>query len=168
MRYLTRYPRRPLKQQRGFTLIELMVGIAIAAILMKVGAPFFGDYVVNSRLREGGNMMFTEALMAQSEAVKRNTRVRLSSTGSTLQVLDMSVPATPVVLRERTFNGAVTAPVGTLDFGSDGQTLPFGTAGSVDLGTSGVVCSSDLRCPGLRVDAGGAIRLCGNYLSGCV
>ena len=91
MRYLTRTMRRPLGQQRGFTLIELMVGIAIAAILMKVGAPFFGDYVVNSRLREGGNMMFTEALMAQSEAVKRNTRVRLSSTGSTLQVLDCNM-----------------------------------------------------------------------------
>ena len=157
-----------IQPQRGFTLVELMVGIAIAAAMLKVGAPFFGDYVVNSRLREGGNLMFTEALVAQSEAVKRNTRVRLSSTGSTLQVLDMSVPATPVVLRERTFNGAVTAPVGTLDFGSNGQTVPFGTSLAANLGSSGVTCSSDLRCPGLRVDAGGAIRLCGNYLSGCV
>jgi len=28
-------------------------------------------------------------------------------------------------------------------------------------------CSTELRCPGLRVDAGGAMRLCGNHLDSC-
>ena len=156
-----------MPRARGFTLIELMVAIAIAALLLKTGAPFFGDYVVNSRLREGGNLLLTETLIAQSEAVKRNTRVRLSTAGATIQVLDMTIPATPVVLRDRALSGGVIAPTATLDFGSEGRPVPFGTSGSINLAGSSVTCSGDMRCPGLRVDAGGAIRLCANQLSSC-
>ena len=101
----------------------------------------------------------------RSEAIKRNTTIRLSTNGATIQVLDMTVPATPVLLRERTLAAAVTAPVATLDFGSEGRPVPFGTAAAINFSVSGLTCSGDLRCPGLRVDAGGAIRLCGNQLN---
>ena len=39
-----------------------------------------------------------------------------------------------------------------------------GSAVSINLATSAGSCSSDMRCPGLRVDVGGAVRLCGNQL----
>jgi len=149
------------------TLVELMVVIAITAVLLATAAPFMGDYVINSRLRESGNLLLTEALMAQSEAIKRNTTVRLSTNGQTVQVIDRTNPVVPVVLRERTLPGAVTAPASTLDFGGEGRPTPFGTAGAVNLSNPGTTCSADLRCPGLRVDAGGAIRLCGNYQVSC-
>jgi type IV fimbrial biogenesis protein FimT len=153
--------------ERGFTLVELMVGVAVMAVLVTAAAPYMGDYVVNSRLREGGNMLYSETLMAQSEAVKRNTVVRLSTSGATVQVLDMTIPATPVVLRTRTFVQSVTAPDVTADFDPDGRPSPFGTAVSIDLSMTSTTCSADLRCPGLRVDAGGAIRLCANHLATC-
>lgn len=158
---------RAARRSRGLTLIELMVALAIMAVLAAAAGPYLGDYMSNSRLREAGNLLLTETLMAQSEAIKRNTTVRLSTNGATVQVLDMTVAGTPVVLRERTLPGSVTAPVSTLDFGTEGRPAPFGTAGSVDLGSTGVTCSVDLRCPGLRVDAGGAVRLCGNYQVNC-
>ena len=148
------------------TLIELMVGLAIAASLLTAAAPYFADYGTNSRLREGGNTVLTEALFAQSEAIKRNRVMRLSTAGAAVQVLDMTVPATPVVLRERTLAGGVTAATATVDFSSQGWPVDF-TSAAINLAMSGITCSGDLRCPGLRVDAGGALRLCGNYLSGC-
>lgn len=157
---------RHLTSQRGLTLIELMVGIAIGAFLMLTAAPYFSDYVANSRLREGGNLLYAETLLAQSEAVKRNTRVRLETAGANIMVIDRTTPTTPVTLRTRTFPSGITAPAATIDFGSEGRTVDF-AAGSVDLAMSGVTCGSDFRCPGLRVDGGGAVRLCGNYLSGC-
>jgi len=156
---------RHLKRQHGLTIIELLIALTISALLATAAAPFMGDYITNSRLREAGNLLLGEALMAQSEAVKRNTRVRVSTSGNTVQVLDMAVPATPVVLRERTLPPIATLPTSTFDFGSEGRTTPFGTAASIDLSSSTVVCSADLRCPGLRVDAGGAVRLCANKLS---
>lgn len=158
---------RTRAQSRGVTLIELMVGIAILAVLAAAAGPFFGDYITNSRLREGGNLLLTEALIAQSEAIKRNTQVQLSTNGSVVQVLDITVPATPVVLRERTMPNAVAAATTTLTFGGEGRPTPFGTAGSINLSISGITCSTDYRCPGLRVDAGGAVRLCGNYQVSC-
>jgi type IV fimbrial biogenesis protein FimT len=156
---------RHVTGQRGLTLIELMVGLTIGAFLMLTAAPYFTDYTSNSRLREGGHLVFGEALLAQSEAIKRNATVRLAIDGTSVQVIDRSVPATPVVLRTRALSGGVTASTGTVDFGSEGRPVPFGTAVSINLATSAGTCSSDMRCPGLRVDAGGAIHLCGNQLS---
>lgn len=152
--------------QRGLTLVELMVGLAIATFLALTAAPYFADYMANSRLREGGNLLYAEALLAQSEAVKRNATVRLQTSGDTISVIDRSVPASPVTLRTRTLSGGVTAATASVDFGSEGRPVPFGSTASIDLsGTT--TCSSDYRCPGLRVEAGGAVRLCGNHLSGC-
>lgn len=154
---------RQLKPRHGLTLVELMVGIGIAAILMMASAPFFGDYIRNSRLREAGNALLAEALFAQSEAIKLNATVRLSTNGATVQVIDRTDPLAEVVLRERALAGNVVAPAATIDFGSEGRPLNF-AVGSIDLSMTGVTCSDDARCPGLRVDAGGATRLCTNHL----
>lgn len=154
---------RQLKAPHGLTLIELMVGISIAAILMMASAPFFGDYIRNSRLREAGNTLLSEALFAQSEAIKLNATVRLSTNGATLQVIDRTDPLAEIVLRERWLVGNVVAPVATIDFGSEGRPVNF-AVGSINLSMTGVTCSDDARCPGLRVDAGGATRLCTNHL----
>jgi type IV fimbrial biogenesis protein FimT len=154
-------------KQRGLTLIELMVALSIGVFLVLSAAPYFSDYTTNSRLRESGHLLYSEALVAQSEAIKRNNIVRLSTNGSTIQVIDRSVPGAPVVLRERGLSGSVTAATATLDFDSAGLPRPFGTDVSINLSMSNVTCSSDLRCPGLRVDGGGAIRLCGDTTSAC-
>lgn len=158
---------RHLSIARGLTLIELMIGLTIGGVLLAAAAPFFGDYIRNSRLREAGNTLLGESLFAQSEAIKRNTTVRLSTSGTTLQVIDRTDPNAEVLLRERTLAGGVTAPAATLDFGTEGRPVPFGTSGAINLSMSGQTCSDDTRCPGLRVDAGGATRLCANHLSGC-
>lgn len=165
MRHLT--PRTA--PSRGFTLIELMIGLAIAAMLLMVGAPYFGDYINNSRLRESGNTLFAETMFAQGEAIKRNTTMRVVVTGSKVETRDMLAGGTGTLVREVTFAEPVaTLATASFDFSSDGRPAPFGTAVAVNLGISGLSCSGDnVRCPGLRVDAGGAVRLCGNYLSGC-
>lgn len=169
-----RHLRAPLHGQAGLTLIEVMVGLGIAAALAVTAAPHFSEYTTNSRLRSSGNLLMSEALMAQSEAIKRNRTVRLVVGGGTVQVLDMTVPGSPAVLRERSLAPGVTAAtttstagISTLDFGSEGRPMSFGTSVSIDLSMSGAACSGDLRCPGLRVDAGGAVKLCGDRTLSC-
>jgi len=162
MRHLT-----PPVRQAGMTLIELMVGLSIAALLSMTAAPYFAEYTTNSKLREGGNLLLAETLLAQSEAIKRNRTVRVSSSGAAIQVLDMNDPLNPVVLRERALSRNVTAGISTIDFGSEGRPMPFGTAGAMNISMTGITCTGDLRCPGLRVDAGGAVRLCGDRVNSC-
>lgn len=164
---LLQAPLRPGCRPRGFTLVELMIGLAIAAWLLTVGVPFMGEMVTNSRLREGGNAIYAETLFAQSEAIKRNTTVRLVVNGSSLLVRDLSAGEPGVQIREAQLPAPVAAgAAANLDFGSDGRPVNFATY-AVNLGASGVTCSADQRCPGLRVEAGGAIRICSNHLSGC-
>jgi type IV fimbrial biogenesis protein FimT len=159
----------PARAPRGLTLIELVVALAIASMLMLVGMPYFGEYNANARLREAGNNVYTDALLAQSEAIKRNRTVRLASDGSKVQVLDMRNPDAPQAIRERVLAGGVSSTEVSVDFRSTGRPALDADGAlknhELDFSMSGTTCSSDVRCPGLRIDAGGGVRLCGNRLS---
>jgi type IV fimbrial biogenesis protein FimT len=64
---------------RGFTLIELMVTLSIAAILLTVAVPNFIVFVQNNRLATQANDLVTMLNYARSEAVKRNQNIGVCS-----------------------------------------------------------------------------------------
>jgi len=55
----------------GFTLVELMVTIALIAILMMVAAPSFVAYQRNAELTSVGNSFLATLAAARAEAMKR-------------------------------------------------------------------------------------------------
>ncbi|MBN4079493.1 GspH/FimT family pseudopilin [Beggiatoa alba] len=61
----------------GFTLVELMVTLTIAAILVTVAVPSFVTTVQNNRLITYTNDLVGDINLARSEAVKRGVRVLL-------------------------------------------------------------------------------------------
>jgi len=63
----------------GFTLIELMVTIAIAAVLLVVAVPNFVVFLQNNRLVSQANELSGMLNFARSEAVKRSARVIVCS-----------------------------------------------------------------------------------------
>jgi type IV fimbrial biogenesis protein FimT len=64
--------------QRGFTLIELMVTIAIAVILISLAAPSFRSYTAKKKVEGQLAELATDIQFARSEAVSRNQNVRMS------------------------------------------------------------------------------------------
>lgn len=67
----------PSVYKRGFTLIELIVTLTIAAILMTVAAPSFSKFLASNRLATQINDLVTDINYARSEAIKRSTTTGL-------------------------------------------------------------------------------------------
>ena len=68
---------------RGFTVIELMVTLAIVAIMMGLGVPSFRAFIGSQRVKTGTYELMTSLVIARSEAVKRNANVTITPTSST-------------------------------------------------------------------------------------
>lgn len=64
-------------RQRGLTLIELMVTLAVAIILVAVGMPLFNNVVENNRATTRVNALSYALQLARSEAVKTGNRAAL-------------------------------------------------------------------------------------------
>lgn len=62
---------------QGFTLIELMITISIAAILLAVGIPSMRDMIQQNRLTGNVNEFVAANMLARSEAIKRGSPVTL-------------------------------------------------------------------------------------------
>ena len=76
-------PNRPCASSVGFTLIELMVVIAIIAIGLGIAAPSVRNLTLNAQMSAQANDLLADLALARSEAIKRNARVAIcsSSTG---------------------------------------------------------------------------------------
>ncbi|MBK8535774.1 MAG: GspH/FimT family pseudopilin [Candidatus Competibacteraceae bacterium] len=66
-----------MNRQRGFTLIELIITVAIAAILLAIGVPSFQEMMRNNRVAAHTNDLLSSLNLARSEAIKRGVRVSL-------------------------------------------------------------------------------------------
>ncbi len=74
-----------MKRNLGFTLVELMVTLAVLVILISIAIPSFMNMIQNSRSAALANSIVIALNVARSEAVKRNALVNLcpSSDGAT-------------------------------------------------------------------------------------
>ncbi|HEU4623248.1 MAG TPA: GspH/FimT family pseudopilin [Steroidobacteraceae bacterium] len=62
---------------RGFSLFELMIVIALAAVILGLGAPSFSEFRRNNRLTGASNDFLSALLLARTEAIKRQQPVSL-------------------------------------------------------------------------------------------
>ncbi len=60
-----------MKKSRGFTLLELMFTLAVAAILLVVAVPSFNAFMQNSRMATQTNDFVADLNIARSEAARR-------------------------------------------------------------------------------------------------
>jgi len=69
-------------KEAGFTLIELIITLAVAIILMSVAVPSFNTAIKNNRLATQTNQLVSALNTARSEAVSRSAQVTMCRTSN--------------------------------------------------------------------------------------
>ena len=63
------------KHESAFTLIELMIAIAVAAVVLTLGVPGFGRVIERNQLSTNINGLVSTLHFARSEAIRRNKNI---------------------------------------------------------------------------------------------
>lgn len=72
-------------KQSGFSLIELVAVVTIVAILAAVAIPGFSGIIQNQRVKSASFELYSNLIIARSEAVKRNDNVTITAAGGSWQ-----------------------------------------------------------------------------------
>lgn len=66
-----------MRREAGFTLIELIVTIAIASILLGLAVPSFRAMIESAQRRQAATDFYSSLARARSEAIARNTSISI-------------------------------------------------------------------------------------------
>ena len=168
----------------GFTLIELMITLAILAIILMGMVSMGRSYVINSKVRTISEELRDSFLYARSEAIKRNTLINVavgtngswsvttpfdgnkeiqSSTTNSANVSVTGLDANGVAIATTSFTGSGRPSVGVI------QTFDITPKAPATCRIGNV---GDVTCLRVIVSTGGQVKICNpnatNTVYGCV
>lgn len=113
-------------RSRGFTLTELMITVAIAAILLGIGLPSLSSFMGSQAITTASHDVTSMLVLARSEAIKRNTNVVATPVSGDWKngwTVDVTVGGVTTTLgRQSAYNGlTITSPVSSVTYGSNGR-----------------------------------------------
>jgi type IV fimbrial biogenesis protein FimT len=67
--------------QRGFTIIEIMVVVAVMGVLLTIAAPSFVTFTASQKVKTASFDLYAAMMFARSEAIKRKVNVTVAASG---------------------------------------------------------------------------------------
>lgn len=108
--------------QQGFTLIELMIVVAIIGILAAIAIPAYSDYTVRSKVLEGINML-SDAKTAVAET--RLASGVMPSDNAAAGIAAAATLTSKYVASITINNGTITTLLKSIDSQVDGKSIVF-------------------------------------------
>lgn len=97
-----------MKNAHGFTLVELLITILVAALLMALAIPAFHSFVENNRLAASTNQLVSALAVARSEGIHRRENVTLCSSADLATcAVSASWETGWIAFTDRNGNGAI-------------------------------------------------------------
>jgi len=147
-------------KKRGFTLIEMMITIAISAILLSLAVPSFQDLIIKNRIGTEANDLVVDLALARSEALKRGARVSVCTSTNGTSCTASSWTAGRLVFTD-------TGTAGALD-GTDAILRVAGAlSGGTSLASSPAAIANYIQyLPTGEVASNGSLTLCKSGFTG--
>jgi len=175
-----------MRSNAGFSLIEVMIGMAIIALTLALGTPSFSKWIRNTKIREAAESIQHGINLARTEAVRRNALVRFNITtgnnwqvGCVTEVVEVNGIGCPAVIQSRTSSSNTStisyseipaaeslsgAFAGSVSFNGLGRsTLTAGTMAQINIQNdtcATVSTPNGTRCLRINISSGGQVRMC--------
>jgi type IV fimbrial biogenesis protein FimT len=155
--------------QRGFTLVELLIGIVILGILITLAMPSFSAWIQNTQIRNAADALANGLQLARAQAIARNVQVQFQVQGTNGWQVTEVAAGTQIqswTAQEGAQNTTVNAlPNGatTITYNPMGRVIPNpdGTASLATLDvTANTAVTSATRALRVAIGAGGGTRMC--------
>lgn len=112
------------RPQQGFTLVEMVVAMAIFVVLTLIAVPYLGTFIQSQRVRNAAMDVTSSVAYARSEAIKRNAQIDIvASANGWAGGWQVQSAGTSLRSYDAYGNLKVTAVGGSteLSFGGDGR-----------------------------------------------
>lgn len=170
-----------MNKSRGFTLVELIIAIAIVGILSSLAVPAFREMIASMNVRSTAESFSLGLQLARSEAVKRNSRTSFGfspagrwevcasvstttgytcPTGDSVQIKDANEASQNVVIASTPTDSTLSTFTGLGRQYTDATSAlnnPDGTAQVTTVDFSSAVTSRTYR---VIISSAGSVRLC--------
>lgn len=140
----------------GFTLIEAMIVVTIAAVLAAVALPAYRDFVRNQRIKNASFDLFSTLVQARSEAVTRNSSVTVTpATGGWANGWTVTTGGTTLRTQNAMPNITITQTGGTAAITYTGTGRVTAAVTGLQLSAASVEGTSQIQARCIKIDLSG-------------